>query len=332
MRNYWGCRIYNRYIPFLAKELEAGRLRQGWGYDESQNLKNTTVDLGAKKNLRMLKVKKGDILLVPHLPVWEQVAIVEATEDWDTGYRFEIPELEDGGHDCGHIFPAKFIKSFTRNNKNVSKDIRSTLTNRCRFWCINHYADDVESLCSKNPGELLPSQSWIDRMEDATKRVFNNSFKQETFTDDLYKELSNHFGRAEWEHALVYGLKNLYPSYIIEKVGGSREELHGTDILIKIPGIVPDFYYVIAIQVKDYHDFVSKEVIGQIDKADKHWEEVENVKLIDKIVIIVKADKDDNRHLLNNESDVKFIFADELKTLLSEMGKSMIGINNDWLE
>ena len=50
-RNYWGYRICTEYIDFFAKELNLGRLHQGWGYHEGQDLRNMTYDGGASKNL-----------------------------------------------------------------------------------------------------------------------------------------------------------------------------------------------------------------------------------------------------------------------------------------
>jgi hypothetical protein len=253
------------------------------------------------------------------------VAVVEATEDWETGYHFEIdPDFKD----YGHIFPAKFIKSFTRDNENVPAALRSTLKNLQRFWNINHCAEEVKALLGTN--EILTTrQGWNERLESATERIFNETFHQTDFADKLYDELTRQFGSAEWEHALVDGLQQLFPSYIIEKVGGTMEKNHGTDILVKLPGVLPDFHYAIAIQVKDYEDFVNEDVIDQINKADKYWEENENVKLIDKIVIITKAGREENMHLPDNDSNVKFIFAGELKALLSGIGKRIIGIKND---
>ncbi len=52
----------------------------------------------------------------------------------------------------------------------------------------------------------------------------------------------------------------------------------------------------------------------------------ENLKLIDKIVIITKAKKDENIKLLEHDKNVKFIFATELKQLLTEIGKCFIGM------
>lgn len=92
-RNYWCYRIDTKNIEFLMNELNLGRLRQGWGYDEGQNLRNLQLDEGAARNKAMFEgVKKGDILLIPQLPSWGQIAIVEATDDWSSGYKFEIHE------------------------------------------------------------------------------------------------------------------------------------------------------------------------------------------------------------------------------------------------
>jgi hypothetical protein len=321
-KNYWGFRIDPTEINFFAEELKAGRLRIGWGYEEGQNLRNMTIDDGAGRNRAMLRVRKGDILLVPRLPVWDEVAIVEATEDWEAGYRYEIPP-EIG--DYGHIFPARFIKSFTRNNDKVSADLRTTLKNLGRFWNINHCAENIEELV-RTKDDLSAPQKWDERLESATERIFTEAFKQTDFADKLYDELNRQFGSAEWEYALVYGLQQLFPSYTIDRVGGTSEKDHGTDILVKIPGILPDYFYAIAIQVKDYESYVSEDVIEQINKADNYWQEKEGVKLIDKIVIITKAGKEENLHLSGNDSHVKFIFAGELKDLLLKIGKQIIGI------
>jgi hypothetical protein len=86
-----------------------------------------------------------------------------------------------------------------------------------------------------------------------------------------------------------------------------------------------DYEYAIAIQVKDYEGSVGQSVIDQINKADKFWEG-ENLKLIEKWVIITKASKDVNIELTNNVSDVKIIFAGELKELLNRIAKNMIGM------
>ena len=133
------------------------------------------------------------------------------------------------------------------------------------------------------------------------------------------------FTSEEWEFALAHGLQHLFPSYVVERVGGTSEVEHGTDIFIVIPGVIPDFQYCIAIQVKDYAGFVAPEVIAQINKADKHWNN-ESMKLIEKIVIVTCASKHENPDLLDNNAGVKFVFSSDLQMLLSSIGRTFIGV------
>ena len=63
-KHYWGYRIDVKNQDFFFKELEQGRLRQGWGYAENQKLPDTK-DSGARKNLSMYhNVKKGDSFIL----------------------------------------------------------------------------------------------------------------------------------------------------------------------------------------------------------------------------------------------------------------------------
>ncbi len=322
MKGYWCYRVDTSKIEFFTKELNEGRLRQGWGWDKAQDLRDFKLDEGAGRNMPMFnKVKKGDILLVPQVPSWGEVALVEATEDWSKGYVFEI--APDFG-DYGHIFPAKYLKKFSRNNENVTGNLRSTLKNPSRFWNVNHYADDVELLLSLQVTELSKRQDYKSRLESSIGSVFNEVFDGANFADKLYSKLTEQFTREEWEFALVYGLEQMFPFYQVERVGGKEEKNHGTDILIKLPSIFSNYTYAIAIQVKDYEGLVGNEVISQINKADS-WGN-ESLKLIEKVVIITKAEKDSNMRLLEQDKSIKFIFAKELKQLLSEIGKCFIGM------
>jgi len=322
-RNYWCYRINKDLIEYFKNELMEGRLRQGWGWQKGQDLRNFKKDDGAGRNRPMFnKVKKNDILLVPELPSWGNIAIVEATEDWDIGYKYEI---DKNIGDYGHIFPAKYIRYFSRHNENVTGHIRSTLKNPSRFWNINHYGKDVEKLLKIELTDLDKSQDYETRLESSIGNIFNEVFDDKIFSDKLYNKLVEQFTREEWEYALVHGFKQLFPYYSIERVGGTSEAKHGTDILIKMPGIIPDYEYCIAIQVKDYEGFVASDVVKQINKAEKYWNN-ESMKLIEKIVIITRAGKEENMDLVNTKSDVKFIFSSELKQLLLNIGKTFIGI------
>lgn len=323
-KNYWGYRIDTSKITFFRKELERGILRQGWGWNEKQDLRSLTMNAGAKRNLPIYKkVKKGDILLIPRCPSWREVGIARATEDFNKGYQFSIDsELKD----YGHCFPAELIRSFDRNNQYVSGEIRATLKNPSRFWNLNHCGKNIEELLTKSDTELLSNISRAKRFENAVNDSFSSVFNNTLFADKLYEAANTQFSHEEWEFALIEGLRSIFPEPIfVERTGGTSEKEHGTDILITIPGILGS-RYLIAIQVKDYSGIVGKSPIAQISKADAYWNN-ETDKVIDKYLIITKSKKEGNDYIQEKAGDVKIIFADELKELLSTIGKAYIGIN-----
>ncbi len=331
MRHYWGYRINTDCAKYFWNELKEGRLRQGWGFDPGQDLRNMTVDEGASRNKRMrVVVKKGDILLIPRIPEWDKVTIVEATEDWIIGYRFEIYEPYG---DYGHIFPARFIKYFKRNSSAVSGEVRSSLHNPMRFWNMDYYGDSIDEIINTEQDKLDINQSYADRFGNSVVDVFGSAFNGGKFSDELFKKMCIQFKREEWEYALLAGLKLLYPApfFRVEHTGGRSEFLHGSDIVISFRSITQESEYVIAIQVKDYDGYVADDVIAQINKAEEFFKE-QNKILIDKIVIITRAEKDVNHKLIENKGDVKIIFANELKSLLSKMGRRYIAesyLNNE---
>ena len=318
-KNYWGYRIDVKNPDFFFKELEQGRLRQGWGYAENQKLPETE-DSGARKNLSMYeKVKKGDILLIPRLPDWGSVAIAEAVEDWndkEKGYRFEI---DDEKKDFGHIFPAKYIGCFNRHGKDVSGNIQSTLKARNRFWDISHLSEDVEKIMKNLEGNK-ESTSVIENIKNIVSEQVKSYFNLKECCDKIVDEYNQKFVASQWEEVLKDILEKIYPEYKIKKTGGSKEEEHGTDVLVNVHGISEN--YNIAIQVKNYTGNISDnkiaEIIKQINKAGDNEDEEEESKLIEKILVITPAKKEENPKLIEEckKEDIKVIFSEELKKLI----------------
>ena len=324
-KNYWGYRIDVKNQDFFFKELEQGRLRQGWGYAENQKLPDTK-DSDARKNFSMYNnVKKGDILLIPRLPDWGSVAIAEAIEDWNEGYKFEI---DDEKKDFGHIFPANYIGCFNRHGKDVSGNIQSTLKARNRFWNISRLSKDVEKIIQNLENNKI-SVSVNESIENIISEEMETYLKLlNEFSETIYKKYDDKFKAADWEKVLKNILEKIYPSeYIVENIGGIKEEKHGTDISITIPGIFEN--YVIAIQIKNYKDVVNNidTIIEQINKSEE-YEWSNNRKLIDKILIITSAKKKDNLNLVEKcqEKNIKVIFSEELKKLILLSNIKSIGL------
>ena len=323
--HYWGYRIRNDIAEYFFSELEQGRLRQGWGYKPEHDLRNGDVtDDGARRNKPIYeKVKKGDYLIIPHLPSYDYVTIAQATEDFDKGYQFDI----DKNDDFGHIFPAKYCRHFIKSNINVGSNIKSTLKCISRFWSADQCKKEIENILSKKQEELLDGSDITQKMNKALSEVFD----EDAFANALFDNFRGRFNASEWEFVLCEGFKKILPSNVVVETTANREEVkHGCDIFIKIPGIF-ETTYVIAIQIKDYTGIVSSDVIKQINKVDNYLRENEpNAVLIDKYVIIIDADFCDNDELVRmaNEQQVKLIFRKELKTLLSQMAKSTIGLQS----
>ena len=113
----------------------------------------------------------------------------------------------------------------------------------------------------------------------------------------VHEALLEQFEGSEWEHALVIGLQALFPKYRVERAGGAGEQKHGTDILITMPGPLPNVQYGIAMQVKDWQDnaFNLSDAVDQVKKADEGWKKLRpGLRIIDKIVVVTGADIPDN--------------------------------------
>lgn len=109
----------NRYIAdWIWSEVQAGRLRQGWGYQAKQELNllrdrrergepTDRDDDWAWPNRRMLSdepdgMQIGDPVLVPHLPREWRWSVVRIAGP----YRYGI---DDEHHDYGHILPVETL-------------------------------------------------------------------------------------------------------------------------------------------------------------------------------------------------------------------------------
>ena len=236
--------------------------------------------------------------------------------------------IDDEKKDFGHIFPANYIGCFNRHGKDVSGNIQSTLKARNRFWNISRLSKDVEKIIQNlenNKISVIVNES-IENIISEEMETYLKLLNE--FSETIYKKYDDKFKAADWEKVLKNILEKIYPSeYIVENIGGIKEEKHGTDISITIPGIFEN--YVIAIQIKNYKDVVNNidTIIEQINKSEE-YEWSNNRKLIDKILIITSAKKKDNLNLVEKcqEKNIKVIFSEELKKLILLSNIKNIGL------
>ncbi len=119
-------------------------------------------------------------------------------------------------------------------------------------------------------------------MTDAIKRSFDCVFDRYKFGEEVYRALNTDFGEKNWEDVLIKVLQSWYPHSHVEKVSGTQEKIHGTDILVRLPGVSPEQEFAIAIQVKDFENQVNsydvEEIVEQINKAS-YWDQQPSLKL-----------------------------------------------------
>ena len=143
--------IKTNRLFFMEELLNNKVLRQGWGFREDQNLRNlTSTDIVDKRNLKMLDVRKDDLVFIPKLFNTETVTLAKALKDWNVGYKYSISKEtgETGDCDFGHMFPAQFL--FNIELSCVSNSLKKKLYVPPRFWEIKGCTNEIETLIKTN--------------------------------------------------------------------------------------------------------------------------------------------------------------------------------------
>lgn len=335
---YWAFRADKRYLKQLHSELQQGRLRQGWGWLPEQNLEllerkdKSFIDRGARRNRRMLEVRKDDMILIPHLTGLGQVTIAKATADWKDGYRFKVL---DETEDHGHIFPAEIVKSFHRRHEHVHGDLRGTFRNPSRFWNVDYLHDALAVVLECNT-DMDAASEPVARWETGILASVEESGLRQRIVDRTHQLTT----KSEWEHVLADALKVLHPDWDVQTTSNRKEAEHGTDILVLIPRPGGGDYGV-AIQVKDYFGDVSHGAIDQVRKAIGGYKD-DGLQIIELILIVTGTTSDNNDVNKNLEAyakgdpdtgpdafPVRILWKEHVDQLIYDAAVLKIGLNSD---
>ena len=337
-RHYWAMRTdkYNRNL--LWRELEAGRLRQGWGHDPSQDLRVvvsaavegqplTEIQEWTRRHWKMLTsqpdgITPGDWILVPNLPEPGMFVIVEVAGN----YYFEPMTLskKEAVHgleqDYGHVLPVKILtpKGVNKYAEGVHSSIRSTLTARSRLWSIDKYADHIMHVVAeyKAGKDLSRSTSDEGRVDAAAQKV------REVLKEKLIVELESRFRAAEWESVITKALQSLYPGSVVRHTGGRYE--NGADIILQIPNRFDpaEELWQIILQVKNYKGTIGPEALKQLRQAFHEYGNDGPVLLLAVLTTAEKA-SEEARHAARELSEelrtpVRIVTREVLAELLAE--------------
>jgi hypothetical protein len=314
----WVVRTDKSNKELLLKELQEGRLRQGWGYAEDQDLRVVYKKIEKKENLSETQketlrhkylfskfeygLKTGDIVLIPNLPKQGFFCVAEVVGD----YYYQMRELtkEEQVHgaekDYGHVLPVRLvIKSVNSNNENVDACIRNTFRTPMRMWSIFDYFSSIEKLLkAAKEGENLESATTPrEKLKTALTSAFDSV--EGALFKKLKEELKKGFHSAEWEEPICELFKALYPDAVVTHKGGAGEK--GADILVRIPNYFDeDSPWIIPVQVKNHKEETETGVdaIGQLERA---YEAYKNDGEIISLVVITTANKVSNDFTDNAE-------------------------------
>jgi hypothetical protein len=170
-RGYWVMRTSPWERPFIWSEAQGGRLRQGWGWDESQNLEAIAATVrrgGELSDLQKLAwparrmrttapdgIRFGDIVVAPNVPAWGQLSIFRVTGSY-TWAPEDIGVLDR----FGHVLPVELlVGDVDRRAPEVSDALRSMLRPQSRLYSIRDHGGDVESVIAANAQRLAGRDS-----------------------------------------------------------------------------------------------------------------------------------------------------------------------------
>lgn len=249
--NCWIWNIDKDKRDYLEDEIENGRLRQGWGYEEDLNLKKIQKRIKKGEELEkkvqrawdrckwmLTDIEPGDYILVKNIPDGDSFTIVKVNGQ----YEFSIDE-EQG--DQGHILPIEKIRIFNKMNENVSAPLRNYINReRHPIRRTKKYKEEVISLA-----EMEISQSKAMESEK-----FQESFEafRQTLLPHVKEYLKNNIS-SDIAEKLVFDilLNDANDESKLNYTAGPDEE--GADMIVEYD-LAGGFSSKIAIQVKMHWD------------------------------------------------------------------------------
>ena len=277
--NCWAMRTSRdseEHRRFLYAELLDGRLRQGWGWNESQDLRRledlwanreelSDIQKDAAKHWRMGNGGKNymqvdDLVAVLNVPGDGLFTICRITGDYDYQIAREFG-------DFGHVRPVEVLtpKGVSNDHDLVNANLRRSFRCRLRLWNITPYRASLDVILRSGlaPEELTRGSTPVDRVQpvidDEIPKVLNS------MADRLGKKLPEHVRDQDWEPVLQSALEFLFP-VSVQHTGGPHER--GADIKITIRNPFKENRdWIVPVQVKDYDVEVDAEVAVQLEEA-----------------------------------------------------------------
>lgn len=240
----WVVRTDRRYCQdLIGPELEEGVLRQGWGWDASQDLRVIRAAIDANPadvdddqweawshNRRLLpdgddSIASGDLLVLPHTPVVGRWSIAQAGDDYD----FRVAHTGDHGHRRG-VRLLRF--GLDPGLHELPASLRRTMRCQRAVWNIDHHLPTIGKLVSNEVGPRRTVEESLEYVRGAASQA-------------AWESLRDRFGGAELEAPTRLVLQRSFD--VVEHRGGPAES--GADFLCRFMGPL-SIEFAVAVQLK----------------------------------------------------------------------------------
>lgn len=277
-RRYLVFRTDRTQREFIFREIDQGRLRQGWGWKNEHDLRLlerhvragkplTEEDARVWRNRRMLDtesdgLRRGDVLLIPNVPDMQRWIVVRVS---GTPYTF-APIVARGrdGADYGHIVGVDAVRQpngkigvVEPENSHVDPRLRTSMQRSARISSIDSLGGAIDDL-------IAAIESGKDTTTPEPEAQKADSFVG-TVREAAIKHLQLKYRGAELEHLVRRLFSWIYPGARVERWGGANER--GSDLLIFTQDPL-GIEYKIAVQLK-HHDGIHEDrrTLEQIELA-----------------------------------------------------------------
>lgn len=305
---------------FLRAELRGGRLRQGWGWLECQDLRRlrelsanggpfSDEKKQAGRHWRMGNgqgedyMQVGDLVAVPNMPGDGLFTICRIEGD----YYFEIAK-EQG--DFGHVRPVEVLTpdGVANDHRLVHADLRRSFRCRLRLWNIKPHYASLDSILRSGlpPSELTHGSTPLERVDSIVPDLITEPLN--SMAAGLERVLPERVRNQDWEHVLKYALEPLFP-VSVHHTGGRHER--GADIEIVIPNPFDENRdWIVPVQVKDHVGEVGADAADQLEEAFESRRRFAQVIAVILLVSNATASKDlvDRMDKLSLRHGVPFVF------------------------
>jgi hypothetical protein len=216
--------------PYFRTELEHGRLRQGWGYEDNLDLRKlkTKIDKSAKLDEKeheawshcqsmLAYIKPDDLVVVKNIPSSDKFTIVKITGAYN--YRID----EEAG-DFGHMLPTSGPQVFAKYAKAVPAPLLNAL-NRAQAAIIPTY---------KHHETVIQLYAVTDEQEKNKPEEFAEKFRrwQQVATKALKAQLAKDLSPKQAERLILMLLSRNRPDGSVLWTAGPKE--HGADFVVTV--------------------------------------------------------------------------------------------------